>query len=79
LRRDNEINSLRPQLADPVHGRFWPRRGGNVGRTRARSIPRFGWSDVPARPKVPRGNLSNRIMRTRGGIRRRGAGRPGAY
>jgi hypothetical protein len=79
LRRDNEINSLRPQLADPVHGRFWPRRGGNVGRTRGRSIPRFGWSDVPARPKVPRGNLSNRIMRTRGGIRRRGAGHPGAY
>ena len=79
LRRDNTINSARPQLVDPEHGDFRPVPGGNVDRHTAAAIPDFAWNGLPSRPVVPAGNLDNSVPRTRAGVPRDGWGHPGAY
>ncbi len=79
LRRDNTINTVRPQLVDPSHGDFRPVQGGNVDRRRAVAIPDFTWSGLPSRPVVPPGSTDNSVPRTLAGSLRDSWGRPGAY
>lgn len=60
LRADNLINIAEPQLIDPAHGDFHPRPDSpSPGSSYA--IPDFSWSDIPASPAVPAGNLVNAV------------------
>lgn len=75
----NTVNLLLPQLADPEHGDFRPAAGGNVFTATTYLAPSFTWSDAPAAPAVPAGNLANTISMDRAGSRRSAASPPGAY
>jgi hypothetical protein len=79
LRADNAINTLQPQLVDPSAGNFRPVPGGNVFGAITYTVPDFDWSGLPARPQVPRGNLSNSVGKDRDGNSRTSPGPPGAY
>ena len=79
LRADNAINLFEPQLVDAVHGDYRPVVGGNVDEYEGFVVPDFGWSDVPARPVVPVGTLSNTVADDRDGNPRTNPTTPGAY
>ena len=79
LRAENAINTLQPQLVNPAFGNFRPTPSGNVFSAPTFAIPGFSWSDAPASPIVPTGNLSNAIPRDRDGNARTSSSPPGAY
>jgi hypothetical protein len=79
LRTQNAINTLEPKLADPGHYNLHLAKGSNVFSATTYSIPDFSWSDAPARPPVPAGNLSNRVPVDRDSHSRTSPGPPGAY
>ena len=79
LRAENSINIIEPQLVNPGAGDFHPAPGGNILGFQSLAIADFMWSDAPARPAVPAGNLSNLINRDRDGLLRSSAGVPGAF
>ncbi|MBF0573402.1 MAG: hypothetical protein HQK69_06535 [Desulfamplus sp.] len=51
----------------------------NSSNFRAYSIPDFSWSDIPQKPVVPQGNLSNIITKDKDGVLRGSVDIPGAY
>jgi len=67
LRAENWINEFEPQLVDPENGDYRPIAGGNVMQALAVAIPDFHWTDVPASPVVPQGDLSNTVANDRNG------------
>lgn len=79
LKTDNAINTITPQLVAPAAGNFRPLSGGNLYSASAYAIPDFSWSDAPAAPAVPQGNLSNSVSPDRDGVARMSAGPAGAY
>jgi hypothetical protein len=62
LRRDNAINTVRPDLGNPASGNYVPQEGGTVARATTFAVPDFSWSDAPTRPVVPVGALSNVVV-----------------
>ncbi len=79
LRTQNAINTIEPILTDPGHYNLRLAKGSNVFNATTYSIPDFSWSDAPARPPIPAGNLSNRVPVDRDGHSRTSPGPPGAY
>ncbi len=79
LRRENTINTVRPELVDPARGDFRPVPGGNVFSAVTYAIPGFSWGDAPARPLAPAGNLDNTVAADRDGAARVETGPPGAH
>jgi hypothetical protein len=79
LTADNRINAFEPQLVDPSHGDFRPRSGGNLAMLPGIAIPSFVWSDAPAQPAAPQGELTNTIATDRAGRSRGATSTPGAY
>ncbi|HEU4388390.1 MAG TPA: right-handed parallel beta-helix repeat-containing protein [Blastocatellia bacterium] len=79
LRAENSINIIEPQLVNPGAGDYHPAPAGNILSFQSPVIADFMWSDAPARPAVPGGNLSNLINRDRDGLPRGSAGPPGAF
>jgi len=79
LRADNAINQFEPQLVNPAGGDFHPVAGGNVSAARTFPLPDFDWSDAPARPPVPSGELRNVVTTDRSGRPRQNNSLPGAY
>lgn len=79
LTRDNRINAVEPQLADPAHGDFRPAAGGPLAGMSATAIPDFSWADVPSAPVVPAGTTSNAVSSNRAGESRATVSHPGAY
>jgi Right handed beta helix region/FG-GAP repeat len=79
LAANNTINTVEPQLVDPLHGNYRPLAGGNVDRLVAVPIPNFTWSDAPSRPAVPVGTLTNALTYEFTGALRAGTGSPGAF
>ncbi len=79
LDSQNQINTLQPQLRDPAHGDYRLVLGSGACGVSATAIPAFGWSDAPAHPPVPSGDLSNAVPRDRDGFTRNPGGPPGAY
>jgi hypothetical protein len=67
LTRNNAVNTIRPQLADPQGGNFTPAPGGNLYSYRSVPIPDFAWADAPAPPAVPPGNPDNQVPFDRAG------------
>lgn len=61
LRRDNTINTIRPDLGNPAQGNYIPQEGGAIARATTFTIPDFTWSDAPTRPAVPAGLSSNAV------------------
>lgn len=76
---DNAINTIEPQLADPANGKFHPVSGANLFNSITYAVPDFTWSDSPASPAVPAGNLSNNVATDRDGRERISSAPPGAY
>lgn len=79
LRADNAINSLQPQLANPVAGDYSPVAGGTVFSLPARAIPSFPGGDRAAPPVEPDGVLENLVSRDYYGSPRQEGGPPGAF
>ncbi len=79
LRADNTINVVQPQLVNPAGGNFHPTTGSNILSVTTFALPDFNWSDAPAPPSVPQGNLSNAVPIDRDGSARVGTAPPGAY
>jgi len=79
VRSQNSINQSQPQLVNPAAGDFRPVAGGNVFSAATFSIPDFSWSDVPSRPAIPAGTLSNSVPINRAGENRTLTDHPGAY
>jgi hypothetical protein len=79
LRRDNTINTLKPELANPAKGDFKPLNGGNLLNAKTFVIPAFSGADAPTRPKVPAGELNNTVERDYEGKVRNNSTPPGAY
>ncbi len=61
LRRDNAINTIRPDLRNPDQGDYRP--GNIIAGATTFTIPDFTWNDAPTRPGVPVGILSNMVPR----------------
>jgi hypothetical protein len=78
LRSENSIGTVQPLLAAPGAGDFRPASGSPLLTARTFSIPAFTWSDAPATPSAPAGDLSNLISVDRDG-NPRSAGVAGAY
>jgi hypothetical protein len=79
LQAENAINTLQPQLRNPAAGDFHLQTGSMACSATAVAVPNFGWSDAPAQPAVPPGDLSNAVPWDRDGWSRGSAGPPGAY
>lgn len=59
LERDNEINSLEPQLTNPNSDNFTLTSSSNVRTARAFALPSFSWNDAPSTPRAPAGSVTN--------------------
>ena len=70
LRADNIINTIEPELVNPLHADFHPQMDGNIFRLQAAPIPNFNWSDAPTTPFVPSGNLDNQVKSDYSGVPR---------
>jgi len=79
LPADNAINTIEPQLEDPIHGDFRPYPGGTLFTTTTYACPDFGWDEAPPTPRAPPGDLSNSVPNDRDGNMRLPTGPPGAY
>jgi hypothetical protein len=62
LKRDNTINTVRPEFVDEKAGDFRPLPGGSLSAIPLQPIPDFPGGDAPTRPQVPQGDLSNNIQ-----------------
>ena len=79
LRAENRINVSAPQLVNPERGDFHPVLGGTVFSSPTFTVPDFTGADIPTRPAVPVGTLSNAVPVDRDGRVRTLPGPPGAY
>ncbi len=79
IRRENWINTFRPDLADPERGDFRPVSGGSLSGVQPVAIGDYDWSDAPQRPPVPCGNLDNEVNADRAGRSRAQRNCVGAY
>ena len=73
LRRDNALNTVNPQLG------AGGRPGADLSAAPSVAIPDFDWGNLPARPSIPQGTLSNAVNKRRDGSARTSAGNPGAF
>ena len=73
LTADNAFNTLNPQLSSDF------RAGASLAARTAVALPDFDWANLPSRPSIPLGTLSNAVTRRRDGSVRGGADRQGAY
>ena len=71
LRRNNHLNTLRPELIDAAGGNFHPRAEGNLIGIKLVKIHDFS-ADDPHHPPGPVGELDNAILTDRSGKDRRG-------
>ena len=79
LCRLNAINTLRPEFIDPEQGDFRPVPGGKLSGFAPVALKDFEWSDAPARPEVPPGNLDNQVVADRMGKSREKGNCVGAH
>ena len=78
LLADNAINTVEPQLVNPVGGNFRPVAGGNVYNAVTFPIPAFpAWDALT--PAAPVGELTNSVPVDRENAARAVSGPPGAY
>ncbi len=78
----NTINSIEPQLVNPLagnpsDGNYRPVAGSNLFSVTTYALPDFAWDTFT--PAVPTGALSNIVEYDRDGNLRTGPGLPGAY
>jgi len=79
LRRDNAINTLRPQLIDPVTGNYRLAPGSTAFIAPTFAIPDFPGDDRPQPPLAPSGLLVNTVGRDFTGEDRGATSPPGAF
>lgn len=75
----NSINTVNPQLVNPIAGDFHPVSGGNVFSTTAYSMPNFSGGDRPQPPLAPVGDLNNTVTQDRDECQRNNPAPSGAY
>lgn len=61
LRRDNYINTIRPELQNPDAGNFHPVKNGNLYSLQPTLISQFTGNDREVKPATPSGNYDNTI------------------
>lgn len=80
IRRDNRINTLQPQLANPAQGDLRPRPNGNLVRVPTAIIPGFAFFfERPTQPPVPLGDDDNHVPEDYSGEIRSQQVTPGAH
>ena len=79
LRAQNAINTVQPQLVDPIHGQFRPVSGGNVFTATTYPVPDFAGDDRQPHPLAPLGTLSNALIRDARGQSRNALSPAGAF
>lgn len=78
LLADNAINTLEPQLVDPVHGDYRPTQNSNLATVTTYALPAFPAWDVFT-PLVSAGEVANDVPVDRNGVNRQTPDLPGAY
>jgi hypothetical protein len=78
LRAENAINTIEPELADPVHDNFRPLAAGNLFGMVTYPLPTFPGDDRPS-TDIPLGTLTNSVANDYLGNTRASSTPPGAY